>query len=64
MMMQTLLKFYRVVAIPMLLYDSECWTLTKAQMRRMGIAKMHFLRAIAGYGMMDHKHLTVPAPVT
>jgi len=30
---ETLLNVYRVIVIPMALYGSECWTLTKDQMR-------------------------------
>jgi hypothetical protein len=28
---ETLLRFYKIMAIPILLYGSECWTLTKRQ---------------------------------
>jgi hypothetical protein len=28
---ETLLKFYKLMAIPTILYGSECWTLTKRQ---------------------------------
>jgi hypothetical protein len=37
----------------MLLYGSECWTLTKEQIRTEA-AEMPFVRDIAGYRIMDH----------
>jgi len=40
----------------MLLYESEYRTLTKEQVGIMKTAEMHFLRAVAGYRMTDHKH--------
>jgi hypothetical protein len=30
----TLLKFYKLMAIPTILYGSECWTLTKRQKKK------------------------------
>jgi hypothetical protein len=37
------------MAIPDLLYEPECWMLTKQQMNRTEIAEMHFFGAVAGY---------------
>jgi hypothetical protein len=53
---ETLLRFYRIMAIPTLLYGSECWTLTKRQKSRLEAAEMRFLRTVAGYQLIDHRH--------
>jgi hypothetical protein len=43
------------MAIPTLLYGSECWALTKRQESRLEAAEMHFLRSVAGYRLIDHR---------
>jgi hypothetical protein len=43
------------MAIPTLLYGSECWTLTKRQKSRLDAAEMCFLRSVAGYRVIDHR---------
>jgi len=40
--------------ITVLLYGSECWTLTK-QVNRTERAEMCFLRGVAGYHLIDKK---------
>jgi hypothetical protein len=52
---ETLLRFYKIMAMPALLYSSECWTLTKIQKSRLEAAEMRFLRSVAGYRLIDHK---------
>jgi hypothetical protein len=52
---ETLLRFYKIMAIPTSLYGSECWTLTKSQKSRLETAEMHFLRSVAGYQLIDHR---------
>jgi hypothetical protein len=44
------------MAIPTLLYGSECWTLTRRQKKsRLEAAEMRFLRSVAGYRLIDHR---------
>jgi hypothetical protein len=43
------------MAIPTLLYGSECSTLTKRQKGRLEAADMHFLRSVAGYRLIYHR---------
>jgi hypothetical protein len=43
-----LLKFYKVLAIPMLLYRAECWSLNRQEMRRIEATERRFMRAVAG----------------
>jgi hypothetical protein len=49
----TQMKFYKVVARPSLLYDSETWVTTKRDMTRLEAAEMCFLRSVMGYTRLD-----------
>jgi hypothetical protein len=49
------MRILKIMAIPTLLYDSECWTLTKRQKSRLEAAEMRFLRSAAGYRLIDHR---------
>jgi hypothetical protein len=51
----TLLRFYKIMAIPTLMCGSECWTLTKRQKSRLEAVEMRFLRSLAGYRLIDHR---------
>jgi hypothetical protein len=50
---ETILKFYKTLVIPTLLYGSETWTLTASQ--RLEAAEMRLLRPLAGHTLLDHK---------
>ena len=52
------LKFYKVMTLSTLLYDSENWTLTKGQASRIEAAEMRFLMHVAGYTLHDHRRNT------
>ena len=52
----TRLKFYKVMALPTLLYGSENWTFMKGQASRIQAAEMRFLRHVAGYRPTLHDH--------
>jgi hypothetical protein len=52
---ETILKFYKVLAVPSLLYGSECWYLTKQQFQQFESSEMRFLRSVAGYREMYKK---------
>jgi hypothetical protein len=41
---ETHVKFYKLVARPTPLYDSETWVTAKREMTRLEAAEMHFLR--------------------
>jgi len=43
------MKFYKVVANPVLIYSSETWVTTKRDMTRLEAAEMRFLRSVNGY---------------
>jgi hypothetical protein len=49
----TQLKFYKVVARPVLLYGSETWVTTKRDMTHLKVAEMCFLSSVKGYTRLD-----------
>lgn len=52
----TQLKFYKTMAVPMLTYACENWTLNRSNKRRIEVAEMKFLRSVAGYTLLDKKY--------
>jgi hypothetical protein len=52
------LKFYKVFAVLVLLYGSDCWTVTKQQLQQIESSEMRFLRSVAGYRKTDTKRNT------
>jgi len=52
---ETILKIYNTLLLSILLYESENWTLTALQRRRIEAAEMKLLRPLAGYTLYDHK---------
>ena len=49
------LKFYKVMAVPVLMYGSENWSLNRSAKRKIEAAEMRFLRPMAGYTLWDKK---------
>jgi hypothetical protein len=49
----TQLKFYKVMAAPVLLYGCENWALNRVDRRKTQTAEMKFLRRVAGYTLRD-----------
>jgi hypothetical protein len=47
------------MAIPLLTYSSETWTLTKKQRQKIETAEMKFLRNVAGHTLKDQIRNTV-----
>jgi hypothetical protein len=47
------IKFYKVVAIPTVLYGSETWVTTTQDMTGLEAAEMCFLRSVKGYTRLD-----------
>jgi len=52
---ETILEIYNTLVLPTHLYESENWTLTASQRRRIEAAEMKLLRPLAGYTLYDHK---------
>jgi len=52
---KTRLKLYNTLALPVLLYGSESWTIKARDARRITAAEMKYMRRTAGYTWTDHK---------
>jgi len=48
------MKFYKDIARPSLLYDSETWVTTERDMIVLEGAEMRFLRRVKGYTRLDN----------
>jgi hypothetical protein len=51
---ETRLKFYKTMAIPALMYESEIWVPTKKVQTRIKSTEMNFLRKTKGCTKLDH----------
>ena len=49
------IKLYNTLALPVLLYGSETWTVKARDARRITAAEMKYMRRIAGYTWTDYK---------
>jgi len=49
------IKLYNTLALPVLLYGSETWTVKAGDARRITAAKMKYMRRRAGYTWTDYK---------
>jgi len=52
---KTTIKLYSALAIPVLLYGSETWTIKAKDARRITAAEMKYMRRTAGYTWTDYK---------
>ena len=52
---KTRIKLYNTLALPVLLYSSETWTIKARDARRITAAEMKYTRRIAGYTWTDYK---------
>jgi len=52
---KTTIKLYNTLAIPVLLYGSETWTVKAREARRITAAGMEYMRRTAGYIWTDYK---------
>ena len=43
------------MAVPVLMFDSENWSLKRSDKRKIEVAEMRFLRLTAGYKLLDKK---------
>jgi len=51
----TTIKLHNTLALPVLLYGSEIWTVTASDARRITAAEMKYMRRTAGYTGTDYK---------
>ena len=49
------IKFYKLMAVPVLVYGSEKWSLNWSNKRKIEPLEMKFLRPMAGYTLWDKK---------
>jgi hypothetical protein len=54
----TQLRFYKIMAVPMLTYASENWTLNRSDKKKIESAEMKSLCSVAGYTLLDQKRST------
>ena len=52
---KTRIKQYNALALPVLLYGSENWTIKASNARRITAAEMKYMRRTAGYTWTDYK---------
>ena len=50
---ETQMKFYKILARPSLLYSSETWVATQRDMTGLGAAELRFLGSVTGYTRLD-----------
>lgn len=50
---ETQIKFYKVMAVPTVLYGSECWVPKKNELRQIESSEMKFLRSVKGCTRLD-----------
>ena len=55
--LSTQIKFYKVMAVPVLMYGSENWSLNRSAKRKIEAAEMRFLIPMAGYTILDKKEV-------
>ena len=52
---KTRIKLYNTLALPVLLCDSETWTIKARDARRITAAEMRYMRRTTGYTWTDYK---------
>ena len=52
---KTRIKLYNTLALPVLLYGCETWTVKARDVRRITAAEMKYMRRTAGYTWTDYK---------
>jgi hypothetical protein len=52
---KTRIKLYNTLALPVLLYGSETWTIKARDTRRITAADMNYMRRTAGYTWTEYK---------
>ena len=52
---KTIIKLYNTLALPVLLYGSETWTIKARDARRITAEEIKYIRRTAGYTWTDYK---------
>jgi len=53
--LKTTIKLHNTLALPVLFYGSETWTVKASDARRITAAEMKYMRRTAGYTWIDHR---------
>ena len=53
--LSTQIKFYKVMAVPVLMYGSDNWFLNRSDKRKIEAAEIRVLRPTAGYALLTKK---------
>ena len=54
--LQTKMRLYRSIILPILLYGSETWTTLKIDLKKLEVFQMQCLRRILGVSLLNHLH--------
>jgi hypothetical protein len=57
-LLRSQIKFYKLMAIAVLTYGSENWSLNRSDKRKIEAGEMRFLRPMAGYTLWDKNRST------
>ena len=53
--LSTQIRFYKMMAVPVLMYGSENWSLNRSDKRKIETAEIRFLKPMAEYTLLDKK---------
>ena len=56
-LLSTHIKFYKVMAVPVLMYDNENWSINRSNKRKIEADEMRFLRPMAAYTLLGKKEV-------
>ena len=56
---KTQLMFYKIVAVPTLMYECKTWTLLQKDLLKIQTSEIKFLRAVKGFSSVSYTHLDV-----
>ena len=51
------IKFYKVMAVPVLMYGSKNWSLNRSYKRKIEADELRFLKPMAGHTILDKKEV-------
>ena len=52
---ETQMKFYKTLAVPVITYGCENWSLNRTEKRKIESSEMKFLRSVAGFTLLDQQ---------
>ena len=55
--LSTQIKFYKLMAVPVMMYDSENWSLNRSDKTKIEAAEIRFLRPTVEYTLLEKKEV-------